>query len=149
MRIPLTINKDDLITVSGSIRSERYRLYKPIVMMIDTGSPETFLSEEDALKYKIPVNALEFVKPAYGLGGGTFNLHKMTNVILSFLDEEQKILRVNLSALYVSISMKKDERSKFIARTIPSIMGTDFLKNNNFVFHLDMPKNVAYLEKTE
>jgi hypothetical protein len=149
MRIPLTINKDGLITISGSIRSERYRLYKPIVMMIDTGSSETFLSEEDALKYKMPVNTLEFVKPAYGLGGGTFSLYKMTNVILSFLDEEKKIVRINLPILYVSLCMKKDERSKFIAKTIPSIIGTDFLKNNNFVFYLDMSKNITYLEKTE
>lgn len=147
MGIPLTINRDGLVTISGSIRSERFRLYKPIVMIIDTGSTETFLSEEDALKYKIPVDALEFVKPAYGLGGGTFNLHKITNVVMSFLDDENKVIRISLPFLFVSLCMKKDERTKFIAKTIPSIIGTDFLKNNEFAFLLDMSKNVAYLEK--
>jgi hypothetical protein len=147
MKIPLNINRDGIITVSGSIRSERYRLYKPIVMMIDTGSPETFMSEEDAIKYRIPIDSLEFSKPAYGLGGGTFNLHKLTGVTLSFLDESKNIIRVMLQSMQVSLSLRKDERSRFISKTTPSIIGTDFLKNNGFAFYLDMAGNVAYLEK--
>jgi hypothetical protein len=150
MKIPLIIDKNGFIVVSIAIVSIRGKgIYKPITMMIDTGSPETFLSEKDFLKLRIPHESLEYDKPAYGLGGGVFALYKMRNVTLSFKTDENNIEKINFPTFHVSLCEKRDERTRMIAERIPSILGTDFLKENKFVFYLDMFNNITYLEKTE
>ena len=119
-----------------------------ISFIVDTGSPETVISETDALRLNLPLNSLPFVKHIR-LGGSVYELKKVRDIKLFFKDEENKIQTIIFDDLLVSVSTKEDTISKQIAQALPSIMGLNFLSRNRFKLCCIPHKNIAYFESTD
>lgn len=146
MKIPLQI-ANGLISTIATIRAPRYHVNpKPIKFYVDTGSPETFLSERDALTLNIPFLKLSFSKHTR-IGGTTFETLKMEDVTLYFKDEENKSEIIKLPSIQIIKGSKQNEEERMKALSIPSLLGTDFLLSNNFALYFHPSMNIAFLEK--
>lgn len=145
MKIPLAISKDNLITVSFTIRAAH--IFGAIEAIVDTGSPETIISEADAIRLNIPISRLKFASHSYGIGGSPIAKYELRNVTLSFRTDENKAETIKLDKVYVSRRTSKDARTTDIALGVPSIIGNDFLLKQKFVLYFNPNKNVAYLER--
>ncbi len=145
MRIPLQIAEGKLF-ISAIIMSHRYRIgIAQVVFAVDTGSSETFISESDALRMALPINNLSFSKHIR-MGGSVFELKGLPNIEIKFKTDEGKLETIRLDTS-VALSTKKDEKNKQIAQSFPSILGTDFLKDNKLSLHFIPHKDEAYLER--
>lgn len=146
MKIPLQISEGKIF-VNAIITSRRYHIgIAQIVFAVDTGSNETFISESDALRMILPINKLSFSKHIR-MGGSVFELRTLPNIEIKFKNDEGKLETIKLDTL-VALSTKKDQKSKQIAQSFPSILGTDFLSSNKFSLHFTPHKNEAYLERS-
>lgn len=145
MKIPLQFINGTLI-LPALIRSPSYRIgFKKLSFIIDTGSPKTFISEKDALIFQIPFNALKF-KEHIKLGGSKYELLSGKNVKLCFKTEEEKLIDFNFS-LTVSRTTKSTKEGILESRSCPSIIGTDFLAQNDLSLYFQPSKGVYYIEK--
>src|SRR3989344_1139530 len=140
MKFPLRINYKErfipnvLITVLG------LRSIRPILVAIDTGSDTTILSYKDANTLQIPVKDMSTVKKIYGIGKDEVELCEYKKgLVFSLKDESNKTSRIKLDRIYIS----KDKEGANI-----TIIGIDFLKDNNFSLYYN-PNGQAYLEKDD
>ncbi len=149
MRYPLKYSPGH-IYLSAIIDIPKLRIrFKPLAeAIIDTGSPETLISESHALAWGIPLNKLNFKKHV-NLAGTIFELYELGRVTLRIKDENNNYQKFECDYVYLAKSTKKDEKSKQIAQAIPAILGTNFLLNNKLSLHLTPYKNLAYLESEQ
>ncbi|MBW2976639.1 retroviral-like aspartic protease family protein [Candidatus Woesearchaeota archaeon] len=125
-RIPLQV-VEGRITLKAVIENPKLRISHHIVdFVIDTGSQDSFLSQKDVIKLQIPVSG----KPTKGevdFGGSRFKQVELPPFNVHLLNENQKaiMLKFSLTALKTT---KSSEKKIQIAETLPSILGTDFLK---------------------
>lgn len=150
MKIPLRI-LEDKVQVNTLLRCSKFRLLGQVMLIIDTGSPLTILSEGDALKLKVPIASLrnppDEKKHIY-MGGSISELKIIPKEVnLIFKNEDGKTETIVLSNLCVAISTKRDDRHKGISQGSPSILGLDFLKNHKFSLYVNPEKDSAYLER--
>lgn len=148
MKIPLQIT-DGLISTIATIRAPKYHINpSSIKFYVDTGSPETFLSERDALRLNVPISKLSFNKHIR-IGGTTFEALKMEDIILYFKTEDSKTEMIRLPLIQIINGSKQSEEERMKALSTPSLLGTDFLLKNKFALYCNPYKNVAFLEKIE
>ena len=127
-RIYLQIIEGRLILIA-IIECESLRISKQIVQfVVDTGSSDSFLSELDVKRLKIPIKDKE-VKNEIDFGGSRF--------------KQVSLPKINLSALKTT---KLSEKKIQIAQTLSSILGIDFLKEQKLSLHIILSENLAYLE---
>ena len=145
MKIPLTISSIDRITTVVSIQAPR--CFGFVTFAIDTGSPYTFLSEKDAERLKIPLKELEPDKKLVGLSGKPFDLLLFRQGKFNFKTGTGAIYTINWPIRLRSYA----EQQKYIyaPEELPSIIGTDFIKENKFILLYNPSKNIAYFEKEE
>jgi len=146
-RIPLSIKSGRLVLVCV-IECRSLRIQKQITSFIlDTGSSDSLISTKDAIKMQIPLSG----KTSSGdidFGGSRFEKIDLQEFTMYALKENSKIsehitLKINLSALR---SNKKSEKKIQVAESLPSILGMDFLKEQNLSLHVILRENIAYLE---
>ena len=143
-RIYLQIIEGRLILIA-IIECESLRISKQIVQfVVDTGSSDSFLSELDVKRLKIPIKDKE-VKNEIDFGGSRFKQVSLPKINLYLLKEnkETDLFKINLSALKTT---KLSEKKIQIAQTLSSILGIDFLKEQKLSLHIILSENLAYLE---
>lgn len=147
MKIPLRIT-DIGIELPSVISSPQYRLgFVRTSFIVDTGSPQTFISEGDALRLNLPLNKLKF-REHMRMAGSVFEVLEMRNVGLYVKTDEERSEKIELPYIGVARGTKKDSKSIQIAQSFPNILGIDFLKQNKLALYFNPSKNIAYLEKS-
>lgn len=131
-----------------SIRAPQYRI-RPVILwvLVDTGSPWTAITPNDAFLLKIPIKALskddEF--PTIQFAACKFWRLLMKNISVHIRDDARKVIAVNMPSTTVLEPMKTIPPEEF--KGIPSVLGCDFLTINKLSLHFDPAKKVAFLEK--
>lgn len=149
MKIPLTY-ADGRIFINAVITCISAHIgYTPIYFIIDTGSPISFISEEEAKRANFPLNKFTF-ETHTRMAGGKHELKILKKPVSLYLKNEKgnsSILK--LSSLKISQSTSKAVKEKEVASQFPSIIGTDFLEENNLILYCDLKNNNCYLELKE
>jgi len=152
MRFNLEIRKID-----GSIRiilplfSRQPRSFGRIESVIDTGAPKTILSAGDAIRLNIPFTNFESATPLTGLGKGKTPVLLIKDFTFSLHNSDEKLSNLSMPILIADVPRIRNEGQEKLnnATRIPTLIGMDFLENNNFDLFIGLNKNIAYLEKVE
>lgn len=148
-KIHLLLTNDFRPYVEATIRGPRLKPSR-IEFLIDTGSPETIISEGSALILKIPYKRLPKGKPARGWGGASYDTHIFKNVTIYFKTDKNQIFPVHLKEVSISeLTTKMSEKERQISLSFPSVIGTDFFKNNEILLHFNPTKSIAYFKKED
>jgi len=81
-------------------------------MFIDTGSSWNILSERDSELMGIPFSKLHQKRTIVGVGGGTVIGHLIKNAVITFRNEEGKLVHRTLSEIYAIRTMKRDKHTR-------------------------------------
>jgi hypothetical protein len=138
-RIPLKI-VNGLIHTVALVRIPRFRVCGINKFFVDTGSPESFIGQQDANRLHIPVNRLNFTKPAL-MGGTKISLARIKDVALH-LQTKDKAIKIKSPLFHVA---KGAWTKKGVVHSNPSILGTDFLLVNNLQLIFWPSNEVAFL----
>ncbi|MBU1203852.1 MAG: hypothetical protein KKG60_02160 [Nanoarchaeota archaeon] len=109
--------------------------------ILDTGSPNTILSHMDARRLQLPYNTKEEI---ISIGGQKYQGYSYPKMKLIFLSENKKIIKEEMKVLFVKPTSQRQEID-----TMPTIIGTDFLKEKKYKLFCDIANDEAYLEKDE
>jgi len=138
-RIQLKISNGLIHTVT-LVRIPSLRVRGIVKFFIDTGSPESFIGEQDANRLHIPMKKLNFTKPAL-MGGTKISLAQTKDVAFHFQAADTPItLKCPIFHIAKGMWTKKG-----IVRNNPSIIGTDFLLVNNLQLIFWPSNKVAFL----
>lgn len=145
-RIPLQIVEGRLVLASV-IECSSLRIRRQIMeFVIDTGSPDSYLSDKDVRRLQIPIKDRSS-KGEVDFGGSRFNQIHIPKITMYLLKEDKErgylTLDISLSALKTT---KMSEQKIQRAQTLPSILGLDFLKEQKISLHVILTENLAYLE---
>ncbi len=142
VRIPLNIEKSERITLSVVVRCPKRSVLLSLKLIIDTGSPYSFIGRDDALRQDRLLRNLRIRERAL-MGGGIINITEIPDeVVLIFKDYDDQLFKLTLPNF--AITDKPSAKHEFLS---PSILGLDFLKENGFNLFVNMKNNDAYLER--
>lgn len=151
MKIPLLI-LERRVQIVSIFSCAGIRVHGQVKFIVDTGSPLTILSEGDALKLHIPLNALRDVseeKKHIYMGGSVSELKLIPKEVkLGFENDKKEMKYITLSNLCVAVGTKKDEKHKQISQGSPSILGLDFFEQQELLLHIDPSKNDIFFENS-
>ena len=145
MRIPLltSLNKAELTYLNNAVVISTPRKFISTEFIVDTGSPESILGYNDAVRLQIPFNSLSkshFIE----LGGRKYQGYKWERITFKFYSGEGKLISEEFPVTIIRPTSQKDN----IANT-PTIIGMDFLKQKRYILFCDVSGDLAYLEKKE
>lgn len=121
---------------------------RPMKFIVDTGSPRTFISPTDAIKFKLQDYVKEdSIKDSIRMGETEIILGKINNIIMYTKTDNKTIHHITLPDL--SIAKTQIMLDPTNAMKIESILGLDFIIANNFDFHYLPNHDKAYFEKVE
>lgn len=142
-RIPLTIS-NGLIHTLAMVRIPSMRVCGVVKFFVDTGSPESFIGQQDAVRLKVPMKALSFTKPAL-MGGTKIGLAKTKEATLHF-----QTGRASIAIRSPTFRVAKGTWTrKGVVHSNPSILGTDFLLANNMQLIFWPSNDVAFLRMVQ
>jgi hypothetical protein len=144
MIIPLTISQG-LISVLATIRIPNWRVYGVVKFFIDTGSPKTFIGEQDAIKLQMRLSRIDYTERAR-MGGTSISIGEIKEDVHLYFKTDKESIPVKPERFYVSKGMWTRDG---ITSPNPSILGYDFLLENGFALYYNPSENVAYLERKE
>lgn len=149
MKIPLKIIEKRLYFTT-TLSSYRCHIgLKPITLVVDTGSNETFIGGKDCERLNLPIRELP-IKKHLRMGGFIYIMKELKGPIrFYFRNEENKVVTLEFKTFQVAVPTLKTDKSKMESNSFPSILGTDFLYDNKFSLHFLTDKDEAYLEKEE
>jgi hypothetical protein len=114
--------------------------------VIDTGSPDSYLSDKDVRKLQISIKE-KTSKGEVDFGGSRYKQISLPKITMYLLKEGKNnghhTLKINLSALRTT---KVSEKKVVMAQVLPSILGLDFLKEQKVSLHVILTEKLAYLE---
>lgn len=142
-RIPLKI-ANGLIHTVALVRIPRLRVCGINKFFVDTGSPESFIGEQDANRLGIPMKRLNFTKPAL-MGGTKISLAQIKDVTLHF-QTKNKAFKIKSPSFHVA---KGAWTKKGVVHSNPSILGTDFLLANNLQLIFWPTNEIAFLRMVQ
>lgn len=146
MKIPLQVS-DDRITVTPTIMSRKYHFgIKALPFVVDTGSPLTLIMERDAVRLGLPINSLS-ISTHVKLGGALFELREIVQIHLNFRNEKDELIPIAYDKFYVARSTKRDAEALNSAYSIPSIIGVNFMKEQEFTLVFAPHKHTAFFER--
>ncbi len=129
--------------LNGPVLLKTPRKRTRVNFILDTGSPETILSYRDALSLQMPFNSLSKGK-IFGFAGRKFQGYVYNKLKMVFLSTENKVIEEKMK---VSIIKPTSFRNLEEVDNIPTIIGTDFLKNKKYILYSDISENNSYLKK--
>lgn len=132
---------EGLIFIITTIRA-RPRIFGSVKFYVDTGSSISFLSEEDAKRCGAVMRILDF-KERTAVGAVPIELAEIQDVTFYFRAEENTSFTIKSKIFKISRRLSSKAEVPFY----PSILGCDFLKNNELKLVYDPSRDVAYLEK--
>ncbi len=120
----------------------RDRIAIPIVFVIDTGSPHTFIDSVSA--YRARIFTKNLTQHAVTLmGGNKVGLYMLGEARINFRTQNDDLFAVPLKGMKVSEEMRSGKRS--ITSPV-SILGMDFLLESKSSLFADPFAKVAYLD---
>lgn len=131
-----------------SISAHKLRIRrKPIWTLIDTGSPWVALTPPDSLMLNVPLSALRTAPeyPIVNFGAYKFRRLLLKDVSIIMRDEARRTVSLGISSITVLKPTKKMPSGKF--KSLPSVLGVDFIRENNLELHFSPAKNEAFLHK--
>ncbi|MEM5869593.1 MAG: hypothetical protein QXR09_00260 [Candidatus Aenigmatarchaeota archaeon] len=140
MKIPLDFNKEgNRLSVIATVNFSGRCI--PVVFIVDTGSPETFVDEFTTSKFRILTKNLQL--DHYMIMGGTkIALFKLGKVKINFKDINGNLASIDFSNLKVAETAWK--RAGMIYSSI-SILGLDFLAETKLSLFVNPSKKEGYL----
>lgn len=145
MKIPLltSLNKEELTYLNNALIISTPRKIISTEFIVDTGSPETILGYNDAMRLQIPFNSLS-KSHIVELGGRKYQGYKWDRIIFKFYSDEGKLIAEEFPATIIRPTSQKDN-----IINSPTIIGMDFLKQKRYILFCDVSSDLAYLEKKE
>ncbi len=145
-RVQLQIIEGRLVLTSV-IECSSLRIPRQIMdFVIDTGSPDSYLSDKDVRRLQVPIKERSF-KCEVDFGGSRYKQISLPKITMYLLKEDKgkgyHRLDVSLSALKTT---KLSEKKIVMAQALPSILGLDFLKEQKISLHVVLKEKLAYLE---
>jgi len=141
LKIPLDFNKEgNRISLIANVTFSNHVI--PVVFIVDTGSPETFVDEFVASKLRVMAKNLRFSNSIL-MGGTKVDLFSLGKVIINFKDENKNLARVGFSNLKVS---KTSWTKPGTTYSSTSLLGMNFLLENKFSLFVNPDKREGYLE---
>ena len=109
--------------------------------IVDTGSPRTIINYVEAEMLRVKFENLKS-EEIIGIGGKNLQSYSC-KLKLNFETEEDKVVEEEMEVrLFIP---KTKEELKEVAQ-IPTIIGTDFLREKRFKLFCDLANEIAYLE---
>jgi hypothetical protein len=137
---------DDQIVLPALIESRSLRINMQVVsFVLDTGTRNSYFSEKEVQKLQISLAG----RPSAGkinFAGASYESVLLPKITMRLLKEGGQVplnLQVTMHALK---SKRKSEDKKTIAEFLPSLLGMDFLRENNLSLHVVPKEHIAYLE---
>lgn len=141
MKIPLDFNKEgNRISVIVNVTFSNHII--PVVFIVDTGSPETFIDEFVASKFRIVTKNLKFSNTML-MGGTKVDFFSLGKVIINFRDENKNLMRVGFNNLKVSQTSWTKPGTIYSST---SLLGMNFLLENKLSLFVNPDKREGYLE---
>ena len=144
-RIPLRIVEDRLQLIALICCPGLRIRYATISFVIDTGSPASYFSEGDVKRSQIPLKGKRGTGRV-NIGGSGYETIKLPSMEMIMLKEglkEHFSRKINLSALQTT---KSSPSQIIVAQSIPSLLGIDFLREQNSSLFVNVREGIAYLE---
>lgn len=126
----------------GSVVLKTPRKLISTSFILDTGSPKTIINYRDSIRLQIPLNSLQ-KQEIISLGGRKHQGYKFDKVQFLFKTEEGKTVTENKEVLVIHPTSQRDIEE---VQAIPTIIGTDFLKEKRYKLYCDIANKEAYLE---
>jgi len=120
-------------------------IFKVVDALIDTGSPFTVLSTKDILTTRMSMNNMQSGETVSIAGFHFFN-HQIRNVTMNFRTEQNELFTVNLPTIGSLIPTKTDKKTMDEVKSIPSIIGHDFLEEQKLALYFNPSARLVYLE---
>lgn len=151
MKIPLTVGKlfpkeERLFPLAiVVIKPSKYPYIRmPTNALVDTGSGSTSIAPRDIIKTRIPYKTLRPASPRHiRIGGFILPVLDLGGATLIFRGEKGESISIETPMINVTGIPSKGEGIEHI----PTIIGTDFLEDNEFALFFNPSKREAYLEK--
>ena len=118
---------------------------KPIDAIVDTGSPYTILSTNEILGTRMPIRTMQRGEMV-SLAGFRFFRYPINNVTLKFKTETGELFTGKLSIINALIPTKIDKKTLNDVKSIPNIVGHDFLEENKVSLYFNPSAKITYLE---
>jgi hypothetical protein len=118
---------------------------KPIDSIVDTGSPFTTLSTNEILSTRMPIHTMQKGERV-SLAGFRFFRYPINNVTLKFKTETGELFAGKLSTISALVPTKIDKKTLNDVKSIPSIIGHDFMEENKIAFYFNPSAKITYLE---
>ncbi len=142
MKIPLEYNSEKIrLYVTATVKINN-KVPIPILFLIDTGSPFTFVDEFNTAKIRLFANNLKFHKDML-LAGTKVGLYSVESAHLSFVTEDNTLFTAEYNELKVS---KTEWTRKASVYASTSLIGMDFLLKNGYTLFLDPNRGIAYID---
>ncbi len=122
------------------------RVFRGLNAVIDSGSPFTTISTRDALSFGLPIKHWQSGELTR-LAGNKFYKYEL-EADAGFRTADDKPFRCR-HKFRVLIPTTIDEATLREVQPIPSLIGTDFLEDNNLTFVFDPSAESAYLERAD
>ncbi len=147
MRIPLltSLNQPEMTYLNNVVLLKTPRKLLNTLFILDTGAPKTIISYSDALRLQIPFNFLMKTN-IVRIGGRTFQGYCFNRLTFLFRSEDGRLINEEFPVCVIKPTSEKEQEE---LSKIPTIIGTDFLKEKRYILFCDMDSNIAYLEKKE
>jgi len=144
MIIPLNISQG-LIYVLATVRIPNWRVYGIVKFFVDTGSPKTFIGEQDAIRLQMRLSRIDYTERAR-MGGTSISIGEIKDDVQLYFKTDKESIHVKPERFFVSKGMWVKDG---MVSPNPSILGYDFLFENKFALHYNPSENTAYLERKE
>jgi len=141
--IPLIFEARGYVTVRVLIRAGRYHVCGPVKFYVDTGSPESLISEEDAKRLMFPITKLTYDKTSL-MGGAKIRTAEVKDIELTFRVGEDAAQKIHMGVFRVAKSLWTKKEAIACSS---SILGNDFLLKNKLSLHVNPLKNEAYYKE--
>ena len=143
-RVPITLGYNISLLVLISCDKLRIRM-RPIKFVLDTGSPESYLSQIDIQKLQIPLSSRE-TTDKINLGGSQYNTISLPKFKFYMLKDDKSIIEKDDITLYALQPLTTSPTKLQFSQTLPSILGLDFLREQKLSLHVILTEDMTYLQ---
>lgn len=152
LKIPIDITEEKRCVVNAILASPYVPEGNPIQFTIDTGSPNTMISEYEA-KHTLSIDLSKLSRSPKSIGGfgeGTTGAYVLPSVCLGVMKEGGGLFQqIFDEILIIERSKRLDNKKKGRVRKykIPNVIGVDFFLLSGLKIFIDFKNSKAYFKK--
>ena len=146
-RIQITICDDGFLNLNAYLVSHHIREPNTLLFYVDTGSPSTIISQNDAEKLGIDISTLKkHPVPLGGFGEGRTDANEIDNVCIVMTTDDNKTYNVVLDMVLIAMRAKRKDAIKKNLH-IPNVIGSDFFQRSGLSLFVNLKNSIAYMEE--